>query len=120
MSSGARHSLAAEACLAAHERRKCGEGSRVKDWIVYAQHCWEGARAARTIVANVSREGADGLAETGMGAVEPAVTTTAGWKRCVIMGAYLRLQRRQEYASRCWMSRLSLAECKAGSAGALS
>jgi hypothetical protein len=73
MSSEARHSLAAEACLAAHERRKCGEGSRVKDWIVYAQHYWESARAARTIVANVSREGADGLAETGMGAAEPAM-----------------------------------------------
>jgi hypothetical protein len=26
MSPGARHSIAAEACLAAHERRKCGEG----------------------------------------------------------------------------------------------
>jgi hypothetical protein len=28
----ARHLLAAEACLAARKRRKCGEGSVVKEW----------------------------------------------------------------------------------------
>jgi hypothetical protein len=38
MSPGARHLLAAEACLAAHERRKCGEGRVVKEWIVYTEH----------------------------------------------------------------------------------
>jgi hypothetical protein len=38
MSPGTHHAMAAEACLAAHERRKCGEGGVVREWGEYAEH----------------------------------------------------------------------------------
>jgi hypothetical protein len=37
MSPGTRRAVAAEACLAAHGRRKCGEGSVIEEWRVYAE-----------------------------------------------------------------------------------